>query len=462
MRKGTWQEIGSKKRMLLKKTGGGIHTGLPAEEIPDGMAADMYNLSSRSYPQLRPRAARIKGMPDLPAGTLRYFGLILGNTPGAVVDQTLYTLQNDTWTSCGTLFTGAESRVFAVDYMDYTVFADGTECKKYDGTAISKVGGTNTGPTNAAFPVSHAWHLFTASTSDSYLRYSAVEDIDDWTAPLNAGRELVETGRGAYGSALYAYGGHVLYFKKSALFELYGTDPVNFSLMEISGDIGCVSQGSLVEIDGVLYFVGMDAVYRYDGGARPKRISFPIQRFMDNLDTDRCTDIVAGSDGTRYYLSLPQKENQSCLLTYDTRIAEWFVEDETEIFAFSLQESTLFGATRAGEVFAFNSKEEGEDVTWSYTSKPYLCENSLHQNWHRLYIRAAVPQGAHCTVYLSPWCGGEGFVRVAEVTKSGITQIEIPPRLWDAPQIRIKLCGCGDITIPALEFTFRGRERSYG
>ncbi len=459
MGKGLWQEVPRKKRHLQTKTGGGIHTGLPQWEIPVGMAADMENIHSGAYPHLSPRPPRDgEKTAALPEGAVRFFGTIFGTRLAAVVGRNLYTYEGACWEDRGALFTASEGRVYAADFMDYTVFADGAECKKFDGETISSVG-TQGKPENALFLTTHAWHLFTASDKDKFLRYCAVENIEDWSAPTDAGQELVETSKEAYAGGLTAYGGHVIYFKKNAMFELYGTDPVNFSLLCLSRDIGCISQGSIAEIGGILYFAGADGIYRYSGGKLPVKISFPIQKYIDGLDTEKPEQIVAGGMGERYYISLPQKDGETVLLTFDTRVSEWYKEDGLPFIGFTTCGDTFYGATAEGKVYAFG--EGSERVAWYTVLGPYTLENAQNQNWHRIFIRADLEEGASFAVALSPWAGGEGFRTVGTMTESGQVQIEVPPKMQDAPQMRIRIAGEGRATISALEFEGRSRKRSY-
>lgn len=457
--KSFWKDVPEKKRYIETKTGGGVHTGLPEAEIPKGMAADMRNLHSGKYPHLSPRPGRGKdAVPRLPEGELRFFGVIFGTTLSAVVGKTLYTLSDGAWKSEGEIFTKETGRVYSADFMDYAVFADGEECKKFDGESISAVGKEGT-PDNALYLVTHAWHLFAASDKDKFLRYSAVENIDDWSAPMDAGQELVETTKEAYAGGLTAYGGHIIYFKRNAMFELYGTDPVNFSLLCLSRDIGCMAQESIREIGGILYFLGTDGVYRYGGGTIPKKISFPIRKFIENMDVSKGEKVAAGSDGERYYLSIPQKDAGNILLAYDTRIGEWFIEDDAPVFAFAEKDGKVYMAEEDGTVSVLGDGDEM--VKWYRISAPYVFENSLFQNFHRIYVRAEVEKGASFTVSLSPWIDMEYFRDVKTITKSGLSVIEIPPGLQDAPQMRIKLSGCGKVTVSAIEFEMRGRKRSY-
>lgn len=454
-----WQEVGKKKRLILTALGSGIHTGLPPEEIPAGMATDMYNLHTGSYPQLASRPPRKVSMGlNLPRGNFRYFGRCLGDRLACVINQNLYLLEDEQWVDYGVLFSTETGPVYSVDFMGYAVFADGTTCKKFDGTTIKAVG-TSASPKNPLFLASNAWHLFTASPLDNYLRYSAVENMDDWTAPGDAGQELIETTHKAYASALCAFGGHILYFKEDAMLELYGTDPSNFSLLPISGDIGCIDQKSIAEINGALYFLGREGVYCYKGGASPSCISFPVLKYIQNMPKDAV--IAAGSDGVRYYLSLSQKNGIPVVLVYDTRYGVWCLEDDWPIVAFARTKDGFFGVTKYGLFFSIADPDPNEWVSWSYTSRPYVCENSLLQNWHRMYIRATLKESAYIYVFVSPWLSGEGFTNVGTVTESGVTQIELPTRFYNAPHLRFRLQGEGNATIAAVEFELRGRDRSY-
>ena len=459
MRKGLWKEVPTKRRHTETKTGGGIHTGLPPQEIPAGMATDMENLHSGVYPHLSPRPSRSTGIVGkLPTGEVRYFGRIFGTTLAAVVGRSLYIWKSGAWKSAGVLFTASTGKVYEADFMDFAVFADGNECKKYNGETISAVGQKGN-PENARFLATHAWHLFTASDKDKYLRYCAVENIQDWSAPGDAGQELVETTKEAYAGGLVSYGGHIIYFKKNAMFELYGTDPVNFSLLCLSRDIGCVSQNSIVEIGGILYFAGADGIYRYSGGKLPAKISFPIQKYMEAVDAGRAEEIAAGSDGERYYLVLPQKDGTSCVLAYDTRVGEWYREDSVPLVSFAAWEGVLYGAAADGTVYAFG--QGTEKVRWYRVSPPYTSGTSLHQNWHRIYIQSQMEEGAYFTVSLSPWAAGEGFRTLATVREGGQAVLDVPPRMQDAPQMRIKIEGEGNVVISAIEFQLRERKRSY-
>lgn len=459
MRKSYWRELPAKKRQIEIKTGGGLHTGLPPAEIPDGMAVSMKNLHSCSYPYLSPRPSRdTKTISPLPFGTIRFFGVIFGDTLAAVVENRLYLLADTVWQDAGEIFSRRAGRVYHADFMDYAVFADGNECKKFDGFDITDVGKSGN-PDSAKFLATHAWHLFSASDTDKYLRYSAAEDIDDWSAPMDAGLELVETSRSAFAGGLTVYGGHVLYFKENAMFELYGTDPTNFSLLCLSREIGCIANDSIQEIGGVLYFLGHDGVYRYSGGALPKKISFPIQSFIEDLDYDNRETAASGTDGVRYYLSFPYAGGGKTTLVYDTRIGEWYREDDTNFVGFASLGGVLYAVDVFGTIYIFG--QGAEQVAWERTSGPYYFENSLMQNWHRLYIHADVRYGASFSVELSPWSGGEGFVHVGTFTKSGQAVIEIPRRLQNAPQMRIRLSGQGEVTIGTIEIELRARRRSY-
>ena len=121
------------------------------------------------------------------------------------------------------------------------------------------------------------------------------------------------------------------------------------SLQIISDSIGCVSQRSICKIRTQLMWLGEKGVYVYDTSSAPVDISLPIKRYIDNADN--VSNACAGTDGERYYLSLPQKSNGHILLVYDTRTGFWNVEDDTDIIEFTNVNNELYGVTTDGKIY---------------------------------------------------------------------------------------------------------------
>ena len=117
----------------------------------------------------------------------------------------------------------------------------------------------------------------------------------------------------------------------------------------VSDSIGCVSQRSICKIKEQLIWLSDGAVYTYNTSSAPTDISLPVKpRYIDNADN---VSLGAGTDGERYYLSLPQKNSKHVILVYDTRIGVWNVEDDTDIIEFTNVNNELYGVTHKRQRF---------------------------------------------------------------------------------------------------------------
>jgi len=64
--------------------------------------------------------------------------------------------------------------------------------------------------------------------------------------------------------------GKLIVLKERSIYAISGSVPATFTVSKLSGSGGCASAATIKEIGGVLYFSGVDHVYRLDGtGAKP-------------------------------------------------------------------------------------------------------------------------------------------------------------------------------------------------
>lgn len=117
--------------------------------------------------------------------------------------------------------------------------------------------------------------------------------------------------------------GSVLFFKEQKIYKIYGTKPANYQLSEISCAGVCSGgNGSIAQIDEVLYYAGSDGVYAYDGS---------IPRLISGGAFERdwlFKSAAGGTDGKRYYVCLERmnevRESEwECLFEYNPASGLW-------------------------------------------------------------------------------------------------------------------------------------------
>jgi hypothetical protein len=235
--------------------------------------------------------------------------------------------------------------------------------------------------------------------------------------------------------------------------------------MQVTSDkIGCVSHRSIKPVQGRLFWLGYEGVYMYTGNT-PQLISFPIQAYINRLDIANRAKACAGTDGERYYLSLPIDSGSNILLTFDTRFNEWYVEDKADIIAFTEFNNVLYGSSTT-QIKKMIDLAGSEKPTWERISKP-INEGSLSmdKDLYRLFFIVDLPVGSTLDISLSTDAEGTNFTTVKSLTPSSDIfqqQIEIPLTIaQNADWIRYKLSGTGPCTIHAMERQLKVKAQSY-
>lgn len=125
-----------------------------------------------------------------------------------------------------------------------------------------------------------------------------------------------------------SYRGYVYFFKEDQIYRIYGDRPSNFQAMA-SASMGVAegSGGSLAVAGETLFYLSRTGIMAYTGGV-PQSIAAPF-------GTDRYRNAVAGSDGTKYYVSMEGADGKYQLFVYDTGNGLWHREDGTQAVGFA-------------------------------------------------------------------------------------------------------------------------------
>ena len=124
-------------------------------------------------------------------------------------------------------------------------------------------------------------------------------------------------------TACCSYLGYPCFFKEEHIYKVYGDKPSNFQVMG-SASLGVEkgSDESLAIAGETLFYLSRTGIAAWSGGI-PQSVSaaFGTQRFRNG---------VAGSDGTKYFVSLQDAQGTYQLFAFDTRTNLWHREDNTQ------------------------------------------------------------------------------------------------------------------------------------
>jgi aspartate 1-decarboxylase len=200
----------------------------------------------------------------------------------------------------------------------------------YNGTT-SLVSLTSNAPKSHLYAVSKV-RLFGIDSNKRLLKYTVVGTITDW---LGSGSgELDLTNLNGDATAMTEFADHIIIWSNRSMFELYGDRTLNFELVEISNQVGCLGNSAYTEHGGNLYWAAKDGIYVYTGGY-PKKISDKIEKLylqlVDKiLGTSYESYVIAGHLNNKLYFMIPSKAseggnvNTGNILVYDTKYENWF------------------------------------------------------------------------------------------------------------------------------------------
>jgi hypothetical protein len=372
-----WGKLKTKSKSICTNFGEGVNTYLDQLYIGVGETVDCLNMCSDSYPAIEVRKDRTKT------------SLPLLTTPkmiGKRSDSTFYVIDGTTlkyalptassWTTVtGTLnsYKGTTT-TFKTQVKEYTIIGNLDDSSDvlyaWDGSNLINL--TTDAPKSNMY-TSHKYRLYGINSDKRTLKHSAQGDITDWTTSLDAGSIDITNAQGD-ATAIRTFQDHVIVWCNNSMHELYGTSASDFSLVDVSNELGCVNQTSHIECNGQLFWLDYSGVYLYTGGL-PSKISSKVQEYISNINWTYKSLICFGSLEDKIYINIPYKSTiNNRILVYDTVKQKWFIEDGNFIQFVNIDEK-LYGLDSSGYIWNMvaNTKtgyDSGTVITWNFTSKP--------------------------------------------------------------------------------------------
>lgn len=465
LKQNNWQDITGILSPQIIRQFAGINT-LDKFSIEESSMVTNKNISTDKYPTATTR----KGYTTLSTTTGVTTGL------GVWKEQELQAISGGVWrkwTGLGwtTIASGLNATAqwtftnFKGNFTDVSLLgANGIDpVKVYNGTTLTNLANA---PAGMNYLVSHENRLYGAVKNT--LHYSALRLPTDWNTVDQSGQIVIENAGGENITSVLNGTGKVVVFMTHSMHELYGTGPKNYKLQLISNSIGCVSHHTAITLGGTLFFLSHDGIYRYGGGAMPsKDFSLPVQNIINRVNPKAWNTSIAGTDGERYYISLPidGATTPNITLEYDPKFQVWNIWDFGFVpSAYANIEETMYVGSRTDKVVKIEGTTDGgAAIPFMMETKPLTYSSLAAENrLYRLWIVADVPIGSTLTISLSNDDNDNSWTAVRTISADinvKSTPILIPVnQAFHHSWVRIKLEGTGPVTIHEItrqERTFR-------
>lgn len=448
------------KILTFSDLGGGVSNGVvAAHKIADNEARSMKNIASYDSPILE----TIYPSTQLGATFADSVDLLAVYGTGelcAVSNGSFYSWNGTAWSTA--LSTSVTGTVYsACNFMDQLIIGSGSTdgMKIYNGSVVSPA---STDAPRAPYVTQTAGRVYAAGHNDYDIKFCALRDVTDWVTAgdAGAGTITIEAASGESNTGLGALTtGRIVVFKYTSFHELYGTGPINYQVADRYYGIGCAAHKTIVNINNWLYWMGIDGVYRWNGGI-PQRISDKIKNLLPSLTIGSLSfDLCAGTDGRYYYLSLESNK----IMAFDTYTGTWwgpwnYGEDAITFVDFMATVSKgFYMGTNSGKVLGLDNSAATGTVDFEWVSRSdfgnYLAKKESVSD---LWLTAEVFTGAILNVYFSSRFKDAGdagdwtLVKTISPGSLGTTRIQLP-RISTHDFHRIKLSGSGKVNIYGID-----------
>lgn len=423
--------------------GGGINTYGTSFNIKENEARDSRNVSSRLYPAFSVRP----GIDDA------FVAITTPNALGQRNNQYPHVQDGTTWkrwdgsawqTVQGSLTSTTGKIVeFATGTTLYTILANGTNVYSWNGLVAASIAAA---PATKLYAV-HKSRVYALKGKE--LKFSALNLITDWTTALDAGSISVTNAKGD-GSAITEYADQIYIWTEQSFHTLYGTGPLNYALTDISDD-GCISDRSVIENSGILYFMDYGWIKSFSGN-KPVKISYAVKTFIDGIATAYRSNICAGTNGKYVYWSIPYgavTEN-NIVLEYDTEFKIWNVHS-IAISQFVTIGETCYGISPSGVIYNMESglTDNGTAILWYHTTGALNKNNLKTKTLGSIPVVFDLPTSSTMTLSVSKTVDENDFVTVHTFTASATEQrVDVyTDEIESCEWFRMKFAGTGPATI---------------
>lgn len=276
------------------------------------------------------------------------------------------------------------------------------------------------------------WQQYLGTSQDSYY--------------LNVGSDGKFTGA-------VVHGGNLLFFKENCIHKVYGSQPSNYQLTNITGrGILRESFKSACIVNETLYYLSKNGVCQYGGGV-PSGI-------YSHFGGVRYKNAVGGRTGDKYYISMQDIKDKWHLFCFDESLQMWFKEDDLQVKFFAEDKCNLYYIDGDNNLCVMNAdsydgalpiEEYEKPFEWYAESGDIGIQNPDYKFYSKLQLRIGTETGTEIRVYIQYDGDGEWReIGLLDKKPKGIHLLNIPISTPKVDHFKLKIKGKGDAKIYAI------------
>ncbi|MBQ2938975.1 MAG: hypothetical protein IJE00_01255 [Clostridia bacterium] len=278
-------------------------------------------------------------------------------------------------------------------------------------------------------------------------------DFTNWNTFAGISTDSYVASCGASGPFTGAvnFNGRPLFFKEDHYYLVSGDYPAEYGYTD--GPIDGVQKGSgksLVVIDRIAYYKGVNGVYAFDG--------YNATCISAALGEVAYKNARAGAYRDKYYISMQDANDAWHLFVYDTKKGLWHKEDDLRVDYFFNHNSNLFYLVdgmiycidaETQSVYGVPEEEIEPPVEWMAETGNLTTGIPYKKYLSKLNVRMKVHKGASVRIFIQYDESGK-WEELFYMTATAQRSFTIPIRPKRCDHIKLKLTGVGDVEVYSI------------
>ena len=266
----------------------------------------------------------------------------------------------------------------------------------------------------------------------NWRQYMGVS-TDSWTASV--GSDGVWTGA-------INYLGYPTFFKENVIHRVAISNTGAHQLLETDcRGVQAGSWKSLQIVGETLYYKSRSDICAYQGG-------FP-QGISEALGDDKYYNAVAGSFGSKYYISMKDVDDNWHLMVYDTTKNLWIREDDLQAKCFAAVDDELYCITVGEDLVGLNGTDGTLEDDFEWIAETgilyYQYPDMKYVNRYNFRLKCT----GTITLYIEYDSSGT-WIESGSISSTGTDTVTIPVRPRRCDHMRIRLVGTGDVKLYSI------------
>ena len=278
---------------------------------------------------------------------------------------------------------------------------------------------------------------------------SKLGDFKNWNCFMGVSTDSYVASCGTDGqfTGAITHLGHPLFFKENCVHKVYGNFPSNYQIQTTTcRGVQRGSENSLAIVNEVLYYKSRSGVCIYDGSL-PAEISY-------RLGNEHYTDAVAGSNASKYYISMKDTKGKWHLFVYDASTDMWHREDNTHAKAFCSCRGEMYYINSDNKIMTIlgTGEKDTSPVKWMVETGVIGMNMPDKKYISRLVARMSLEMGARAMFFIQYDSSGD-YEHLFTMSGTSLKSFTVPIRPRRCDHFRLRIEGVGDMKMYSITKT---------